>query len=97
MNKTKRKIFETSMKLFAEKGYDATSISGSGSVDTQNAKKVSGTLTDAEAGNAETYTNTKNSNPITGVIVNNMPYIALLGASGAGLVVLAASKKRSKK
>ena len=26
MNKKKRKIFETSMKLFAEKGYDATSI-----------------------------------------------------------------------
>ena len=26
MNKTKRKIFETSMKLFAQKGYDATSI-----------------------------------------------------------------------
>ena len=26
MNKTKRKIFETSMKLFTEKGYDATSI-----------------------------------------------------------------------
>ena len=26
MNKTKRKIFETSMKLFARKGYDATSI-----------------------------------------------------------------------
>lgn len=26
MNKTKRKIFEMSMKLFAEKGYDATSI-----------------------------------------------------------------------
>ena len=26
MNKTKRKIFETSMKLFAERGYDATSI-----------------------------------------------------------------------
>ena len=26
MNKTKRKIFETSMKLFAEKGYNATSI-----------------------------------------------------------------------
>ena len=26
MNKTKRKIFETSMKLFAEEGYDATSI-----------------------------------------------------------------------
>ena len=26
MNKTKSKIFETSMKLFAEKGYDATSI-----------------------------------------------------------------------
>ena len=26
MNKTNRKIFETSMKLFAEKGYDATSI-----------------------------------------------------------------------
>ena len=26
MNRTKRKIFETSMKLFAEKGYDATSV-----------------------------------------------------------------------
>ena len=26
MNKTRRKIFETSMKLFAAKGYDATSI-----------------------------------------------------------------------
>lgn len=26
MNKTKRKIFECSMKLFAEKGYDATSV-----------------------------------------------------------------------
>ena len=26
MNKTKRKIFETSMDLFAKKGYDATSI-----------------------------------------------------------------------
>lgn len=26
MNKTKRKIFETAMKLFAEKGYEATSI-----------------------------------------------------------------------
>ena len=26
MNKTKRKIFETSLKLFAEKGYDATSV-----------------------------------------------------------------------
>lgn len=26
MNKTKRKIFETSMRLFAQKGYDATSI-----------------------------------------------------------------------
>ena len=26
MNKTKRKIFETSLKLFAEKGYENTSI-----------------------------------------------------------------------
>lgn len=26
MNKTKRKIFETSLRLFSEKGYDATSI-----------------------------------------------------------------------
>lgn len=26
MNKTKRKIFETSMKLFAQKGYEATSV-----------------------------------------------------------------------
>ena len=26
MNKTKRKIFEASMKLFAEKGYDSTSV-----------------------------------------------------------------------
>ena len=32
MNKTKRKIFETSMKLFAEKGYDmeATEVSPGG-------------------------------------------------------------------
>ena len=26
MNRTKRKIFETALKLFAEKGYDATSV-----------------------------------------------------------------------
>lgn len=26
MNKTKRKIFETAMQLFADKGYEATSI-----------------------------------------------------------------------
>ena len=26
MNKTKRKIFDTSLKLFSEKGFDATSI-----------------------------------------------------------------------
>ena len=26
MNKTKRKIFETSMKLFAEKGYETTTM-----------------------------------------------------------------------
>ena len=26
MNRTKRKIFETAMKLFAEKGYEATSV-----------------------------------------------------------------------
>ena len=43
------------------------------------------------------FKNDKDGNIDTGVIVNNMPYIALLGASGAGLVVLAASKKRSKK
>ena len=47
--------------------------------------------------NSLKFTNTYQDSPITGVIVNNMPYIALLGASGAGLVVLAASKKRSKK
>ncbi|MGM9948204.1 DUF7601 domain-containing protein, partial [Floccifex sp.] len=37
--------------------------------------------------NHVTFTNTKDSTPLTGVIINNMPYIALLGASGAGLVV----------
>lgn len=47
--------------------------------------------------NSLKFTNTYKDSPLTGVIVNNMPYIALLGASGAGLVVLAASKKRSKK
>jgi len=26
MNRTKRRIFECAMKLFAEKGYDATSV-----------------------------------------------------------------------
>ena len=43
------------------------------------------------------FKNDKDGNIDTRVIVNNMPYIALLGASGAVLVVLAASKKRSKK
>ena len=67
-------------------------------------KFVEGTIIDTgvtvdqdENVNTVTFTNTKDSSPLTGVIVNNMPYIALLGASGAGLVVLAASKKRSKK
>ena len=61
-------------------------------------KEVTGTVTDADSNTDEvTFKNAKSGNPITGVIVNNMPYIALLGASGAGLVVLAASKKRSKK
>ena len=55
------------------------------------------TLTLSNADASVIFTNDKGSNPLTGVIVNNMPYIALLGASGAGLVVLAASKKRSKK
>ena len=59
--------------------------------------RVTEVLTDEGATVAYTNTYSDNNNPITGVIVNNMPYIALLGASGAGLVVLAASKKRSKK
>ena len=40
MNKTKRKIFETSMKLFADKGYDATSIEEI----TATVRKTKGTL-----------------------------------------------------
>ena len=66
---------------------DEASATGTGII-----KQVSG-----QYGNTATFTNTYQDSPLTGVIVNNMPYIALLGASGAGLVVLAASKKRSKK
>ena len=85
-------------------GY-TTTISGADQVeykDNTNVVKPStiakGTVTDADDDKDEVlFTNDKNSTPLTGVIVNNMPYIALLGASGAGLVVLAASKKRSKK
>ena len=85
-------------------GY-TTTISGADQVeykDNTNVVKPStiakGTVTDADDDKDEVlFTNDKNSTPLTGVIVNNMPYIALLGASGAGLVVLADSKKRSKK
>ena len=68
---------------------DGASAVGTGTV-------MDGATNTATFTNTHTYDDEKN-NPITGVIVNNMPYIALLGASGAGLVVLAASKKRSKK
>ena len=61
-----------------------------------NTDVATGIVNDDEAEEI-TYTNDKDGAINTGVIVNNMPYIALLGASGAGLVVLAASKKRSKK
>ena len=86
-------------------GY-TTTISGADSLNdkpltinnSNDNKAVTGTVTDADDDKDEVlFTNTKNSSPLTGVIVNNMPYIALFGASGAGLVVLAASKKRSKK
>ena len=81
-----------------------------GSLDMSNNAKVTGNDKNDNGGQIQstasvlpservtaTFTNTYKDTPITGVIVNNMPYIALLGASGAGLVVLAASKKRSKK
>ena len=81
-------------------GY-TTTISGADSGNKNSAASTdaaTGTVTDADDDKDEVlFTNDKNSTPLTGVIVNNMPYIALLGASGAGLVVLAASKKRSKK
>ena len=89
-----------------EAGQDGytTTISGADKGNTEEGKKATpndaatGTVTDADGDlDQVTFTNYKNSTPLTGVIVNNMPYIALLGASGAGLVVLAASKKRSKK
>ena len=76
-------------------GYALTEVKVDGVAD--NDQLVSDVLiTDTNSHSVE-FTNTKKDTPITGVIVNNMPYIALLGASGAGLVVLAASKKRSKK
>ena len=89
-----------------EAGQDGytTTISGADKGNTEEGKKATpndaatGTVTDADGDlDQVTFTNYKNSTPLTGVIVNNMPYIALLGASGAGLVVLATSKKRSKK
>lgn len=44
-----------------------------------------------------TYTNSKDSSPLTGVIINNMPYIVLLGSSVLAISVLAAAKKHSAK
>ena len=78
---------------------EATGADTVQNMNTENDKRkdVAKGIVNDNAVEAITYTNTKNETPITGVIVNNMPYIALLGASGAGLVVLAASKKRSKK
>ena len=88
--------------------YTASEANGSYTASLENTKGESGVQTKSgnstdqnvlvyDGTNYVKFTNTKNSSPLTGVIVNNMPYIALLGASGAGLVVLAASKKRSKK
>lgn len=69
-----------------------------GNDESDNGSPIQSTASVSPSGSVTaTFTNTYNDTPITGVIVNNMPYIALLGASGAGLVVLAASKKRSKK
>ena len=87
----------------AGQGGYTTTISGAddGNVSTgtaTSASEATGKVTDTTGDlDQVTFTNTKNGAINTGVIVNNMPYIALLGASGAGLVVLAASKKRSKK
>ena len=79
----------------ADTDYTETyTLNGSNSA-TTGTSTGSQTLRNADA--SVIFTNNKDSSPLTGVIVNNMPYIALLGASGAGLVVLAASKKRSKK
>ncbi|MGN1276758.1 MAG: Spy0128 family protein [Floccifex sp.] len=87
--------------------YTASEANGSYSASLENTKGNSGVqskdgnTTDSavliyDGTNYVKFTNSKDKTPLTGVIVNNMPYIALLGASGAGLVVLAASKKRSK-
>ncbi|MGM9948265.1 DUF7601 domain-containing protein, partial [Floccifex sp.] len=78
--------------------YTASEVNGSYSASLQNTKGNSGVqskdgnTTDSavliyDGTNYVKFTNNKNSSPITGVIVDNMPYIALLGASGAGLVV----------
>ena len=86
-----------------DNGYEAsyvvtkgqTKVANSDNDNTKNSYE-NGLVYDSE--NTVVFTNEKDGENIsTGVIINNMPYIALLGASGAGLVVLAASKKRSKK
>ena len=65
---------------------------------TQNGTSMTGAPTStavrANAIDTVTITNNKNANVNTGVIVSNLPYILILAAVAAGLVLFAAGKKR---
>lgn len=65
---------------------------------TQNGNGITGAPTSTavreKAIDTVTITNDKNANVDTGVIVSNLPYILILAAVAAGLVLFAAGKKR---
>lgn len=65
---------------------------------TQNGKDITGapasTAVREKAIDTVTITNNKNAKVDTGVIVSNLPYILILAAVAAGLVLFAAGKKR---
>ena len=50
-----------------------------------------------DAGASETVTNTKNSTVVTGVIMNNAPFIVMIGVAAAGVAAYGAAKRKLEK
>jgi hypothetical protein len=47
-----------------------------------------------EKANSATFTNTKSATALTGILIDNLPYIALIGFAVCGLVLFVVAKKR---
>lgn len=62
---------------------------------TEGEVKTATTITDQ--GNSATVTNTKNNTVVTGVIVNNAPFIVMIGAAAAGVVAYGSAKRKLEK